>query len=618
LLYLLLIFFDFFFLVGGYVYCIAIPQGALAEPTSIGQVRSAATDDFLNSGGLVLYPIGSKFPLSLSLSITELLPLTSYAVYCYAETLSGTGNSLNQVIATRSDVTTACCKKLSFSNKPAFVFGDLTKYTSSTVQSTYVFTYVLSSAPSSRLEVKPEINSTEVSANPSSLIFTSTSSLTGQFSLSALPTIGGTYAMFLSTKGTDGGQYEDSTVISIVLLASTTPLPAPILLSSRFSDSGHNVLLTFNVATDQAGLSGSFPCSSLFAFARAGQSTCSWMGSSSVRVSFGVFEENVTYLAVMDSVLLHAKLNLRAFCSVGSTTCSSNLISKSQSVVTQKPRNPVRPVVIISAPSELGSCSNLSLDATGSYGSGSRRYISVEWTVTAVIYGPPDIAIDVSSVQASLNAFSAKHQVIRPFTVSLKGKATYTLTLSLRNFLGLSSFISVVVNVASDPNIPTLSVIGPSYLQITAATRLNVQSTAKFSTCARSTTKIRYTWRLLNVDTRNYPALVSSSLDTSKYSLPAYSLAVGSTYALIVTATVGTSSSSAAPVTIFVSQGLVTAAVVGGYIRSTPIDQNFILDASISKDTNVNPTSVIASNLVYKVMINDFTPTSYYVTHVLI
>jgi hypothetical protein len=235
--------------------------------------------------------------------------------------------------------------------------------------------------------------------------------------------------------------------------------------------------------------------------------------------------------------------------------------------------------------------------------------------VTAVIYGPPDVAIDVSSVQTSLNAFSAKHQVSRPFTVALKGKATYTLTLTLRNFLGLSSFTSVVVNVASDPNIPTLSVIGPSYLQITAETTLNVQSTAKFSTCAKATTKIEYTWRLLNVETGNYPALVSSSLDTSKYSLPAYSLAVGSTYALIVTATVGTSSSSAAPVTIFISQGLVTAAVVGGYIRSTPIDQNFILDASISKDTNVNPKSVTVSTLAYQVMINDFTPTFYYVTH---
>jgi hypothetical protein len=416
--------------------------------------------------------------------------------------------------------------------------------------------------------------------------------------------------MYLSTKGIDEGQYDNSSVISIELLSSIAPLPPPKLMSARFSNSGSNVLITFNAATDQAGLVSSFPCSSLFNFARASQSTCTWIDASTVSVLFGVFLENEIYLIVGDAVFLHDTLNLRAFCLIESTTCNSNFISRSQSVVTQAPRNPVRPVVIIDAPSEIGSCDNLTLDATGSYGSGSRGYIKVQWTVTAVIYGPPDTTIDVFDIQTSLNAFSAKHRVSRRFTVSLRRKATYSLTLALTNFLGLTSFTSLEVNVASDPNIPTLNVIGPSYLQITAATALNVQSTAKFSTCASSTTKIIYTWRLLNLETGNSPALVSSSLDTSKYSLPTYSLTVGSTYALVVSATVGTSSTSATPVTIFISPGLVTAAVIGGYIRSTPIDQNFVLDASISKDANVNPASVAV--LAYQVMINEFTSTSYF------
>ncbi len=44
-------------------------------------------------------------------------------------------------------------------------------------------------------------------------------------------------------------------------------------------------------------------------------------------------------------------------------------------------------------------------------GSGSRRYSSVEWSVTAVIYGRNDVKIDVSAVQTSLNAFGALYQV---------------------------------------------------------------------------------------------------------------------------------------------------------------------------------------------------------------
>jgi hypothetical protein len=111
--------------------------------------------------------------------------------------------------------------------------------------------------------------------------------------------------------------------------------------------------------------------------------------------------------------------------------------------------------------------------------------------------------VDASSLQASLNAFSALYQVTRPFTVagSTLQIATYTLTLTLTNFLGLTSFTSVVINVVRDPNIPLLSVIGPSYIHITAASDLVVLSAAKLSNCATTKNKIVYLWSLLNVNT---------------------------------------------------------------------------------------------------------------------
>lgn len=176
---------------------------------------------------------------------------------------------------------------------------------------------------------------------------------------------------------------------------------------------------------------------------------------------------------------------------------------------------------------------------TGSYGSGSRRYNRVEWTVTAVIYGETDVMVDVSTIQTSLNAFSSLNQVRRPFTIADERliQATYTLTLTLTNFLGLTSFNSVVVNVASDPNIPILSVIGPSYIEITVATALNVLSAVELSSCARLTTRVVYEWRLFNDDFEI--AKISTSSDPRKYSLPPYSLSVGSTYTLTITATSG-------------------------------------------------------------------------------
>jgi hypothetical protein len=334
-------------------------------PTSIGQVKAAAAGGSLSSGGSIAFPIGSIFPLSLELGITGLFPLTPYSVYCYAETLSGTGNSLPQVIATRNNVKTTCCKTVTFNNQPAFVFGDLNQYTTSTIKSTYVFTYSLSSAPSTNIQVIPMINPTNVQAIPSSLTFTSSSPLAGQFFLKAESSlIGGVYAIFLMTKGTDSGQYKNSSIITVTVLASSTPLPPPVMMSSRFSNSGQNVVITFGAATDQAGYVTSFPCNTLFIFTGVSRTTCFWTNSSAVSVSFGVINDNFVYLAIGDSVVLRDSL-LKAFCSATSTTCSSNSVALTQSVTTLKPRNPVRPVVIISAPSELGSCGNLSLDATG-------------------------------------------------------------------------------------------------------------------------------------------------------------------------------------------------------------------------------------------------------------
>jgi REJ domain len=72
---------------------------------------------------------------------------------------------------------------------------------------------------------------------------------------------------------------------------------------------------------------------------------------------------------------------------------------------------------------------------------------------------------------------------------------------------------------------------------------------------------------------------------------------VDKTYTVTVTASAGTSS-AAASVDVYVAHGPVSAAVVGGYTRSAPLDKPFVLDGSISYDAD-NQTS---STLTYKVV----------------
>jgi hypothetical protein len=150
--------------------------------------------------------------------------------------------------------------------------------------------------------------------------------------------------------------------------------------------------------------------------------------------------------------------------------------------------------------------------------------------------------------------------------------------------------------VTSDPNLPILLIIGPSYKTIVASSSLTILSAATLSSCASKAATVVYSWAVQEEGLSL--SLASTSLDPTKFSLAPHALVAYMTYTVTVTASVGTTSSSSVSVTVFVTKGVVTAAVVGGYIRSASVDRVFTLDASISSDASVSPA--VASTLTYK------------------
>jgi hypothetical protein len=395
----------------GYLFCVAMVNGS--APSSIGSIK------VLSKNVVIVFPVGSTFPLTSSITFTGLLSLQAYAVYCYVETSLGTGNSLSEVLKTRVVQTTACCKVLTFTNSPVFIFGDVSKYTASSLKSTYIFTYSLSSAPFKSLKVTPVFSlngvlSSAVVATPSSFDFTSTSQLTGQFFLSASSEISGSYTLSLTVSGSSKALYTSGVSTVVQILSKSSAVPAPLIISSQFSDSGQAVVITFDSLTDQAGIiTASWPCSLLFTFSSASMTTCSWVNTSAVSASFGVLTSaasKIVYLSIGDSVKLNGGL-LKAFCLGTVDVCSSNPVASEMSVITLAPLHASTPTVIVNAPQFLGSCNNLSLDATGSYGNGGRPYTAVVWTVSAT-----DKTVDISAIQSYLNSASALHQVDRHFT----------------------------------------------------------------------------------------------------------------------------------------------------------------------------------------------------------
>ena len=582
---------------GGSVYCVALSDSS--SPSSIGAIKSSGFDGALSRGSVAPIRRTTASTVLVDLSISGLSAVQLYSIYCYAENYLGVGNSLQTVISKKISALTACCKEISHANFPKYVFSDISKY-SAYSPSLYVFTYELSSAPVGGLTVTPliEINgvkSPDVTAMPLSSSFTRTSSLSGQFVLSADASVSGNYSISLFLSGTDAVYYSGQKT-SVQLLSSTALLPAPLLSSVQLSDSGQTVTITFNSPTDKGGiLDATWPCDRLFTFIGASLSKCSWVSAITVSVSFPVVLDaasSAKYLRAGDAVTLRSSL-LRAYCSGSVRTCALNPSSNANSFTVQVPLNPDQPTIVITAPNHIGACSDLSIDATASYGNGGRIYSAVVWTVSATQ------RVNTSRVLNILRASSSVYQVYRPITLpkGILSPATYTFTLRLTNFLGSSTSKAFDVTVKNDQKDPDVTIIGSTFRTIFASSGFSIDSAASFSGCTAATSSLTFTWsvKLDGVDT----AITSISSNPTKFILSPYTLAVDKTYTITVTATAAGGLSSSSTVTVYVARGALTALITGGSKRTVPVDKQLFLDATQSSDADMPKNTV--SSLFYQV-----------------
>ena len=166
---------------------------------------------------------------------------------------------------------------------------------------------------------------------------------------------------------------------------------------------------------------------------------------------------------------------------------------------------------------------------------------------------------------------------------STLAEGIYKITLHLTNFLGLSSFKTVLISVTGERDLPILTILGASYRSQLASSPLAILSTAVLSSCSSSTSAIKFKWTVSEAD-RIIP-INSASRDPSRFLLAPYTLQADSTYTVTVSATVGTSS-AVSSVTVYVNHGPVTAAIVGGYERSVPVDKSLLLDGTTSFDSD--------------------------------
>ena len=255
-----------------------------------GSIKSAATDSSLSAGASISIPTQTSSSTTLAVTFYGLSSLQTYEIFCYAESSIGTGTSITIVQQTSAVATTLCCKALDFTNAPASVYGDVSKYIGLST-SLYVFDYELSASPASSVQITPSlylngILSKDVTAFPSNYSFLSNSPLSGQFFLSASSFTSGTYSVGFVFTGPSRSQYS-SEAFNVEILSSALLSPAPIMESVQFSDSGQFIIIAFDRATDFANIIASmWNCSILFNFTGLSSTTCSWSSSTAVTITF--------------------------------------------------------------------------------------------------------------------------------------------------------------------------------------------------------------------------------------------------------------------------------------------------------------------------------------------
>ena len=194
--------------------------------------------------------------------------------------------------------------------------------------------------------------------------------------------------------------------------------------------------------------------------------------------------------------------------------------ANSSSVLALAPSDQQIPEVVLNAPSALGPCTNLSIDASLSSGSGGRKFRNVIWSVNST---------EVSSLQSLQSYLSLHEDVSQTLLVSadILPPANYVFTLSVENFLGRTSSSSVAVLVTTK-FLPIVHILGPNFITTRRYTALSIQAIGSVPQCIANQ-NLSYSWRVYK-DYVYQPNLVSSSKDPRKLTLAAYSLISGATY----------------------------------------------------------------------------------------
>ena len=552
-----------------------------------------------------------------AVTVLNLYPDTMYSILCYTEDLYGHRMPLERATKTTVSKRTLCCKRIISPTSPPFISTTAGSIAGSFVPQFYIglnsppissttlnFQFFSISCSTKRLSVNTVSNL--ISISPSSVTYDrfSFSIVSGFFISSTVP---GCY--LLQTSALGGTSYSPLNITFRVQSSSTSPSP-PTLSKVLMSDDGSRLSIYFSSDTNQAGKNSSsansktFTCSNILDYVGVRNSTCYWSAPSSLTAYLSSSGQQPT---IGSSIKLKAN-TITAACMAGQN-CASYAFSSSQLIKITAPSNPIKPVFTLSSARQISACDDMYLDATSAQGSGGRSWIRVLWNVTGTTvnaFNQKKLSARLRGLTGFLNKqYPLVDRVVNVPNKFLNSSVSYTVSLTLTNFLLQSSTASVIINVDSSsgsPLIPQVRVTGPNG-QLFRWMEITFYAAVSLPPCFSGGGNVSYyySWSLYS-NSRYLSSIQSSSPMPRLFILPSYTLSAASSYSLVSTVTVATtiggksvSTSGSNSIAFNVGQSGIRALISGGNQQQLSPTDPITFDASSSYDIDY-PTD---SNLMF-------------------
>jgi hypothetical protein len=491
----------------GTVYC-----GAFENLNQISSVYSVVKKGW---SYVKLNEPDGNFTGNFTMDIRNLIPSTSYKIACYTQDFKGHYMPIAEVKEAAVAFTTPCCKTIFLDS----TFDSISAQNNDLVTpATPVWKFHLD-RPSQTQEVSitaktcqagsqkapPVIHYVEVS-------FTSTSSLSGEFKLTARNP--GCFKVEIVARSYGAGdELYTPASFSFNVRGTSDPPPAPVIKDIHFSNDGRQLSVVFNSKTDKATINGAvaFDCTVIFNFHIVNPSMkCIWSSP------FAITVQNVhSSLVVGSLVSLNAGV-LQADCppeSDRSWKCGDRKYAVLQNVHILPPLAPLLPVSTFSTAKTIGACDDIIIDPTASRGSAGRPWKSIHWAVDSEYIRPENL----TTLNHYLNTkyVTVNNIVVIPVAYLTPGSQV-TVKLFLENFLLVKSQTSTTITITTDFGTPRVSIVGPSEINIYRKQDVQLFAKAEIPACAGAASQaLVYSWKVFKgVD------YVASLRSTYKLSAP--------------------------------------------------------------------------------------------------